>query len=425
MRREATEVLVVGGGPAGLAAAEAAATAGRKVCMLDDNPALGGQIWRRDTQKAQAPGNQNVDRRRAALLEAGVDIRSGTAVVDAHGRDALWAYDGEELTQWQTEHVILATGARERTLPFPGWTRPGVFGAGGLQALTKAGLDVEGSRVVVAGTGPLLLAVATSLQQRGAQVLGVFEQASHARFVRFGLGLWSQPAKLLQGMAFGARLPLRLGSWIARADGNPELSSVVVRNARGRERTIECDLVACGFGLVPETRLARLLGARVDDAVIVDELQRTDAAGVLAAGEPCGVGGEDKALCEGTIAGLVAAGREDEARPLLAQRDRYRAFAARMARDFALRDELRELPDPDTLVCRCEDVPLRALTGFDRARAAKLGSRCGMGPCQGRVCQPAIRFLLGHGHDRPRPPLVPLPLGVMAELQSTSQGSSS
>ena len=243
MRREATEVLVVGGGPAGLAAAEAAATAGRKVCMLDDNPALGGQIWRRDTQKAQAPGNQNVDRRRAALLEAGVDIRSGTAVVDAHGRDALWAYDGEELTQWQTEHVILATGARERTLPFPGWTRPGVFGAGGLQALTKAGLDVEGSRVVVAGTGPLLLAVATSLQQRGAQVLGVFEQASHARFVRFGLGLWSQPAKLLQGMAFGARLPLRLGSWIARADGNPELSSVVVRNARGRERTIEC-----GFG---------------------------------------------------------------------------------------------------------------------------------------------------------------------------------
>ncbi len=423
MRRERTDVMVVGGGPAGLAAARAAARAGRAVRLCDDNPRLGGQIWRHDARRGTGPHASVPPRDELKAL--GVVHRPGTTIVDACAPTQLWTHDDGELVLVEAERVVLATGARERLLPFPGWTRPGVFGVGGLQALAKSGVNVRGQRVVVAGTGPLLLAVAKSLQERGAEVLRVLEQASVTRFVRFGLSLWSTPAKLWQGLSLTmAAPPLRLSSWVTAAEGDDDgpLRQVVVHGASGTAETIPCELLACGYGLTPRTRLARLLGCAVEDTVTVDDLQRTTVPNVLAAGESCGIGGEDKALVEGEIAGLVAAGRQSEARALMPRRDRWRTFARRLARDFALRDELRELATDDTIVCRCEDVPLSAVRDLDDARETKLATRCGMGPCQGRVCQPALRFLLGHGHDRPRPPLMPVPLGILAEL-SHHQGT--
>jgi NADPH-dependent 2,4-dienoyl-CoA reductase/sulfur reductase-like enzyme len=182
-----------------------------------------------------------------------------------------------------------------------------------------------------------------------------------------------------------------------------------------RTWTEACDYLACGFHLVPNVELAALLGCEIrDGAVVVDTWQETTTAGVYCAGEPTGVGGAEAALVEGEIAGLAAAGRMEAARELLPHRARWHRFRAMMSETFALRDELHALPDPDTVVCRCEDVRHGALDAFGGWRAAKLQTRCGMGACQGRTCGAAVRFLRGWEAVSTRPPVFPASVGALA-----------
>ncbi len=186
-------------------------------------------------------------------------------------------------------------GARERFLPFPGWTLPGVFGAGGLQALVKGGLPVQGKRILVAGTGPLLLAVAAHLKQYGGNIVCVAEQASYAQMMPFLVSLSGSPGKLLQGLRYRATLagtPYRTGCWPVAAEGTPHC--VQVRLSDGKRIWTEvCDYLACGFHLVPNTELAQLLGCGglQNGAVIVDRQQRTTVQNVFCAGEPTGIAG--------------------------------------------------------------------------------------------------------------------------------------
>src|SRR5258705_6014780 len=198
-RNHVYDVVVVGGGPAGIAAAVAAAEGRGHVIILEDNPALGGQIWRADAGRISAPQAAPWLRR---LHRSKVEIFAGARVVDTIGPNTLIAefLDGEA-RRLEFRNLILATGAREGFLPFPGWTLPNVMGAGGLQALVKAGLPIAGKRVAVAGTGPLLLAVASFLRGHGAKVLLIGEQASGMNLRRFGTALVRYPAKLWQ--AFG------------------------------------------------------------------------------------------------------------------------------------------------------------------------------------------------------------------------------
>jgi NADPH-dependent 2,4-dienoyl-CoA reductase/sulfur reductase-like enzyme len=166
---------------------------------------------------------------------------------------------------------------------------------------------------------------------------------------------------------------------------------------------------------VPNLELPRLLGCETTaEGVVVDASQRTSRDGVLATGELCGIAGVGHALATGAIAGLAAAGRGTPP-ALAAQRVREAGFARRLTRAFALRDELLSLARPDTIVCRCEDVPLGRLAAAGSAREAKLHTRAGMGACQGRVCGAALGFLRGFTPDSVRPPLVPVPLAVLAE----------
>lgn len=186
-----TEVLVVGSGPAGITAAATAATHGRQVLLLDDNIAPGGQIWREATTGQEAESD-NVKRKTLLVLRAsGARVFFGWSVFDTprHGTVRAFYENGPDThtTDVSYERLVLATGARERFLPFPGWTLPGVFGAGGLQALARGGFSVTGKRVVVAGTGPLLLPVAAHLRQMGARVTTVSEQASRRQLARFSV----------------------------------------------------------------------------------------------------------------------------------------------------------------------------------------------------------------------------------------------
>jgi thioredoxin reductase len=402
------DVVVIGGGPAGIAAAVCAAEAGRRVLLVDEAPRPGGQIWRH-IDRGHLPHTARGWLER--LARSGATVLSGASVVDAGpGLTLAVERDGLPLII-APRSVILATGARERFLPFPGWTMPGVVGAGGAQALLKSGTDLRGRRTVVAGTGPLLVAVASALTRVGVHVTHVVEQAPAGRVYGFAASLWRSPARIAQalGHRFASRAARYLtGTWVRRADGDDVVREVLLVDAHGRSSVVPCDLLCTGYGLVPATELAQRLGCAVrDGCVVVNELQRTTVPDVWCAGEPTGIGGVDASLIEGEIAGRIAGGDPSPSRRLRIRRRAHHRFAARLENTFALRSELRDVVDADTIVCRCEDVRFGAIAPAWSAREAKLRTRAGMGPCQGRVCGAALEFLLGERSDTIRPPIAP------------------
>ena len=405
MSESRRDLLVVGAGPAGLAAAYHAAKNGLRVTLVDDNPAAGGQIWRGEQQKPASPNARTwFEKVRSVDLQ----FIEGARVFQQPRPGMLLAETRREVRELRYDTLILATGARERFLPFPGWTLPNVMGAGGLQALVKTGLPIEGKRVVVVGTGPLLLAVAAYLRGRGAEVLLIAEQASPARVARFGLGLVGKTAQalILKRQLSGVRY--LTNCWPLAAHGQDKLETVTLFR-RGKRWQVACDYLACGFHLVPNVELAELLGCAVErGAVRVDEFQQTTVSNVYGAGETTGIGGLELSLVEGEIAGLAVAGQLDEARQLFPRRAKQLAFAELLNRTFALRDELKALVQPETIVCRCEDVTFERLRAHTSWRAAKLQTRCGMGPCQGRVCGGAVEFLFGWRAESVRPPVLPV-----------------
>jgi NADPH-dependent 2,4-dienoyl-CoA reductase/sulfur reductase-like enzyme len=200
---------------------------------------------------------------------------------------------------------------------------------------------------------------------------------------------------------------------VTAASGRDRGEGVTVTTGR-RERSLACDVLCVGYGLVPNAELPVLLGCATEaGGVAVDERQETTVAGVYCAGEPTGIGGVDLSLVEGEIAGLVAADRATAATSLYRHRDRLRTAAAALERAFVPRAELRDLCTSDTVVCRCEDVTRGALDPRWSPRQAKLYTRARMGPCQGRVCGPALEFLFGWPPDTVRPPLKPILLSTM------------
>jgi NADPH-dependent 2,4-dienoyl-CoA reductase/sulfur reductase-like enzyme len=417
-----TTLHIVGSGPAGLAAAQAALAAGAKICLIDDNHAPGGQVWRggppqwTDT-RARAAWAALRDHRNVTLMQDAQVIGcvdAHTLLVETAGRGAAVPF----------ERLVLCSGARELALPFPGWTLPGVTGAGGLQALIKGGMPVCGRRVVIAGTGPLLLATASTALRAGAQVVAIVEHQGWSRLSAFGVGLLSRHRrKFLQAASLFAELrgiPYVTGARIVEASGRDVLRRVVVR-AGGRDTTYACDFLAAGFGLVPNTDLARALGCAVrDGAVRVDGAQRTSRADVWAAGECTGIGGVDKAVAEGRIAAFDALGVRPSRRDRLLQRVSH-AFAGLLARTFAPDPALREMCGPETIVCRCEDVTKASLLQHRDWRAAKLATRVGMGPCQGKTCGAACAFLFGWSHEDARIPIMPATARALSDIENEGE----
>ncbi len=410
------EVLVIGGGPAGMAAAACAAECGVRVGIVDDNPRLGGQIWR-----SESSDQQNIDASKwvQRMRKAGVSALCGLSVVHQPEAGVLMAESRDALCELRYDKLVIATGARERFLPFPGWTLPNVMGAGGLQAMVKGGLPVRAKRVIVAGTGPLLLAVAAYLRKHGADIPVICEQASWRSLAAFGFALFRWPAKIIEALQLErdlAGVPFAANTWVVGAKGQPTLESVDIFRS-GRLETIPCDFLACGFHLVPNIELPLLLGCAVDNGCVrVDDFQKTTVASISCAGEPTCVGGMELAIIEGQIAGLAAAGHASEARAWFARRWKARRFAQGLDSTFRLRPELRNLPLPETTVCRCEDVPYSRLQQCASWRAAKLHTRCGMGPCQARVCGPATQFLFEWSPDSVRPPVFPARVETLAAV---------
>ncbi|NBF00636.1 FAD-dependent oxidoreductase, partial [Nonomuraea sp. K271] len=338
--------------------------------------------------------------------------------------------EGERPVALRTRRLLIATGAYDRPLPFPGWDLPGVLTAGGAQALLKGSGVVAGRRVVVSGTGPFLLPVACGLAGAGARVLGVYEAGG-------ALGLARRPLLALDKAGEAARyavdlarhrVPYRTRQAVVAAHGEREVEAVTVaRLDKGwniiATRVVECDTVAAGYGFVPQIELGTQLGCGtrhdVDGSQVlaVDTGQRTTVPGVWAAGEPTGVGGWRLSELEGRVAGLAivadsralhagpatgTAPREGAARAvpgvLVRRRVRWRRFGEALQRAYPVKPGWQGWLRDDTLVCRCEEVPLARVReaqglGATDARSIKLLARPGMGWCQGRVCGYALSCL--------------------------------
>ena len=291
------------------------------------------------------------------------------------------------------------------------------MGAGGLQALVKSGLDPRDKRVVLAGSGPLLLAVGAGLVSEGAKVLGIYEQAPLARLAKFGITLLAHPRKLIEGAGYRRKtlgVPYRTGAWVVRAEGRGRVEQVTLTDGR-KVWSVDCDWLGCGFHLVPNLELPRLLGCRVEGGyVAVDRLQQSSAAGRFLCGRVgrhwrTGESADRRPDCR-----MAAAGREVEALKLVPQRKRMQLFAARLDLAFRLRPELRALAVAKrwSAVARMCRAPLsRAAASW---REAKLQTRCGMGACQGRVCGAATEFLFGWENSSSRPPVFPAAVSVLA-----------
>jgi NADPH-dependent 2,4-dienoyl-CoA reductase/sulfur reductase-like enzyme len=420
---ERCDILIIGAGPAGLAAALAAAPSAAAITIVDDNPLPGGQIWR-DGPQVVLPA---LARQHRAALARHTNIRllSGTRVVglgdQQHGdkAPALLLEDADRGWTQHSHRIVLCTGARELLLPFPGWTLPGVTGAGALQALIKAGLDVRGQRIVIAGTGPLLLAAAATATQAGATVVRVAEQAPWSALAGFAAQLPRWPAKALQALTL-LHPQLRASSHVLEVQGTTQVQTVRLRKGQHAEETIACDSVACGFGLVPNTHLGQMLGCALGgplsggQGLAVDAHMRTSVPGVFAAGENTGFGGSERALVQGAIAGHAAAGQVQRAQALRPQLARWEGFAHALQASFPLNKTLKTLARHDTLVCRCEDVPYAALADREGWIDAKLNTRCGMGACQGRICGAAAQHLFGWTPAPPRHLLAPARIGTLA-----------
>ena len=431
----ATEILIVGGGPAGMAAAVAASESGKRITIVDDNPKLGGQIWRAEMGKIKSPvASKLLD----AINETRIEIANNATVFAAPKPQTLAADTPAGPIHIEYEKLIIATGARERFLPFPGWTLPNVVGAAGLQALVKGGLDVRDKRIVVAGTGPLLLAVAEYLKSKGAEIAAIAEQIPGKKLRRFALKLITSPSKISEAVEMKSKLggvPYLTECWVTKCgsprvtqgltselrdppslkrgfrpkSGPPQRKLEVSLTRKTKTWTVECDYLACGFHLVPNLELISLLGCDIQQGFVgVDEFQRTSCENVFCAGEPTGIGAVEASIIEGTIAGYAVAGDETAARKYFGKREKTRRFAAALDTAFSLRDELKLLADEDTIVCRCEDVTYGRLKDFVSSHSAKLQTRCGMGSCQGRVCGAATEFLFGWKPGSVRPPIFPV-----------------
>jgi NADPH-dependent 2,4-dienoyl-CoA reductase/sulfur reductase-like enzyme len=267
----------------------------------------------------------------------------------------------------------------------------------------------------------LLIAALATARAAGARVVAVVEQASAFKVARFGASLLTEPAKLWQaiGMTRGsAGLRYWTGSVVREAHGAGCVQRVTIRRG-AQDVTLDCDRVACGFGLLPNITLAQALGCAISEAgeIVVDGEQRTSVDCVFAAGECSGIGGAELACVEGEIAGLAASGGASAERTVLpalhAQRSRWRRFGQRVETAFALQDAARTPPADATLLCRCEDVSIGEVRNCADWREAKLHTRCGMGACQGRICGTAASVYFGWPAAAPRPPFSPAQIATL------------
>lgn len=458
------QLLVLGGGPAGLAAATIAAERGVTCALLDEQATPGGQIYRAieaiPEQRARQLGSEYLRGR-----ELVAEFRQSTA--EYFPDTQVWCIDKERQAGLLHNHqariitadqIIIASGAMERPVPFPGWTLPGVMQAGAGQILFKSAGIVPDNGVLLVGSGPLLLLLAWQYLHAGVEIKALLDVTPFSNHLT---ALPRLPRALLahhylsKGIGYQielkrAGIPMLFGVSDLAAEGDGRLQRVRFSHS-GKRKSIASELLLTHFGVIPHVWLTQAAGCRHiwDSSQLcwrpkLDQWGNTDIDGILVAGDGAGINGARAAEHAGRLAGLEALSAlnviSQTERDRLAGKDRKWMHRERHIRPFLeayfrIPKSLLATPDNDTIVCRCEEVTAGQIreavaNGHENSNQVKFFTRCGMGPCQGRQCSNAVAHIVADargksveeiGLFRGRPPVAPLTLGQLAPLHRNAE----
>ncbi len=463
------QAVVVGMGPAGMAAAIELGRAGVSTALIDQALSPGGQVYRQPPEGFRMPPGsaRSRERRGKALLkelsQSGASVRffHGAVVWGAFEPGILNVQSGGRNLEVGYERLVVGEGAQERVIPCPGWTLPGVFTIGALHKMISSQGIMPQGRVLLAGSGPLLIGAGAALARAGARLTGWFEAASFLNWVSLGAGMLRWPRLIPESVSYLKEMflkgvSLKFGWGLKSVSGAERVrEATVVRldpagaPIPGSERSMPVDAVGIGFGLQPSVRLARLLGCRTEYdwktrcfVPATDPWGQSSRPGIYLAGDGAGVGGADWSEVQGRLAGLHAADclqRPDGnlldrvSRKWVHAKGKLEPYLVQYHKVFTPQDGHYRSIVPETVVCRCEGVTagdlLRRIRLGERDLTALKPTRLGMGPCQGRGCEAiAAELLRVDGVPREclkplnlRPPLTPMPLSAFGK-GSTEEG---
>lgn len=455
------DAVVIGMGPAGMAAAITLAGCNVRTAVVDETARPGGQIYRQPPEAFVISNDPFLNRRRRKGRQLIAQFSAASRKLDLFLKTTVWGFfEPDRLTliregrllEIRFRRLIIAEGAQERIIPFPGWTLPGIMTVGGLQKMLLHQRLLPGGRILLAGSHPLLFTVASQIVRIGADVAGVYQAVRPVQMLPMVFELLRQPHMLGESCGYMGTLlksgtPVRFGWGIVSARGRNRVEAVTLarldhrwRPLPGTETTLPVDTVALNNGFLPGSRIARLCGCRMiydrrqqSTRPEVDSFQRSSREKIYVAGDTAGIGGADSAEIQGRIAGLHAAlsmGRLTDGpfNRLVShwqdRRCRSRRWAKVLDRIFTHKSGLLEIMDRETVVCRCEGVTagqiwdemddgIRSLTELKSTRFA-------MGYCQGRICESIVFEMLRRSGSIPeesgqlklRPPLCPIPAPV-------------
>ena len=446
MSHKSIDIVIVGGGFSGVLAAKILAEHALNVLVVDENINLGGQFLRSHPNRSAAEslsplkrfGLQSIKE----LDQKRIRIMTRTEVLGITAeREMLIRQVGKKLFTVRPQAVLLATGAREKFVPFKGWTLPGVISTGATQILLKGSNVLPSNEILIGGAGIFPYAVASEILMNNGQVMGVLDQNRLVEKMAFAAAFFHEKSKIGEGNRYLARLimrrtPIKFGVRIMEARGEKGLEEVLTvrvdRNGRrlsGSEKVYPCECLAVGYGFVANIELAQLAGCKLeyDEAqggwiVAVTEDLETSVAGIFAAGEITGIAGATKSITEGKLAALAILlklgkiGRDafiTQSGQLKKARKRHRCFGSYFNRLHKTPREIIPSIADETIVCRCEDITMGEIktavsNGCATPDAVKKAVRSGMGICQGRTCSPMLHALIALNLGTPADQLPPL-----------------
>jgi len=462
------EMVIIGAGPAGINAAIEAAKSGMKVTVLDENNKVGGRIFSQINEglKLANSADQGPDFKKGTKLlteflanSHNIDFLNNAQVIGIFQNRELAYLRNGKLFRIRYKGLIIATGAFERSVPFPGWTLPGVYTAGGTQTLIKMQGILPGKRFLLAGTGPLQLVLANQIIEAGGQVVAILEAGKTGSWYQAMMAIWGNWGLLAEGLRYlngirKAKVPILRNHLILEALGDGQVEKATFskcdeewRPNLAATRTVEVDTICLGYGFVPSVDLSRLAGckhqfeARLGGWVPVrDTTMMTSVTHVYSVGDGSGVAGNIVAGLEGRIAGIAAAQSfgylsqkvaEHQQRPFLSTLQKLSRFRRYLDDMSVPRSGLYELANDETLICRCEEIKLGTIKKAIKEEnpkdlnELKRSTRAGMGHCQHKMCGHALQEIMAAqlkvnpseiGALRPRPPIKPVPLGVFEDL---------
>lgn len=441
MDKKSYDVVIVGNGFTGLSAVDILCETNLKILVVDENPHLGGQLIRKIPETLGEYESYSADAVKKVgfnyikkLKQKKLDLISRAKVLGIYpGNELLLEIGNKKILHVHYKTILLATGARERFLPFPGWTLPGVYSTGLIQVLSKSNGVMAAKEILIGGSGLFLYAVGYEILRNGGKVLGILEQSALFNKMKMLGQFFHQAAKFTEGAKYLAKIyskgvPVRYRTKILEARGKDELEEVVTCKVdasgnmlEGTEKVIPTKALAVGYGFVPNIELPQVAGCELEHheerggwIVKVNEGMESTVPGIYAAGEITGIAGAQKSITDGQLAAYSILNFFEKIDPKEYQQQKEKLNRIRQHHlDFGKHFNLlyktpdrmvRDIPD-HTMICRCEDVTMKDIKdacemGCNNPGGLKIVVRTGMGNCQGRTCGPIIYDLLAQLHRK-------------------------